>query len=292
MLSFAEVRQQFDALIKQRRVLCAVHRSIYCGNVMENTYKGFCAGFRAGADMIELDTAATTDGDYFLVHDGMEPRLLDNGGNVTQATTAEFAARKYLNTCRSVVGNPEKFIDVMPKMRGKGLINVDRSWRYWGKGLLQVMDGFGMYPQLLIKCPAEDQAALDALEQSGLPFMLMPMVRRPEDLRAVYKRKLNLVAAEILFAEEDSPLISAEFIKELKDRHIAVWINAITMSNGEAWSNISAGHDDDRAVLENADAGWGWLIDRGADIIQTDWPTMLYCYLQKRFPETRSGLFA
>ena len=33
------------------------------------------------------------------------------------------------------------------------------------------------------------------------------------------------------------------------------------------------------------DGGWGWLIDRGYDILQTDWPLSLRVYGQRKYPE-------
>lgn len=290
MLDFECARSAFDALLKKRVVLNAVHRAIVCGNLMENTYRGFLAGFRSGGDMIELDVAATLDGIYYLIHDGMELRVLGSKESVLDSWSADFDTRQYRNTCGSCIGAPERFLDVLPRLLGKGLINVDRSWRYWGSGFLDHLAKLSMFDQLLIKCPADDLPALDALEQSGYPFLFMPMVRKADELRALYARRLNLVAAELLFPTEDSELLHPSLIGELKDRRIAVWMNAITMSNDE-WSNISAHHDDDGAVLGDPDAHWGWLIDQGADIIQTDWPTMLYCYLRKRFPESRPELF-
>lgn len=157
-------------------------------------------------------------------------------------------------------------------------------------GLLDMFAEFNMSDQLLFKCPADDQTALSAFEDAGHPFLFMPMVRNASEMRAIYERKIILVAAELLFSTEDSELLRPEFIRELKDRRIAIWMNAITMPNDE-WSNISAHHDDDGAMLGGPDMNWGWLIDHGADIVQTDWPTMLHCYLQSRFPESRQELF-
>ena len=33
--------------------------------------------------------------------------------------------------------------------------------------------------------------------------------------------------------------------------------------------------------LESEDKGWGKIVEMGADIIQTDWPLHLSCYLKK-----------
>ena len=42
---------------------------------------------------------------------------------------------------------------------------------------------------------------------------------------------------------------------------------------------LTAGHTDDIAVSADPHYGWGWLINRGFNIIQTDWPLALSNYL-------------
>ena len=45
--------------------------------------------------------------------------------------------------------------------------------------------------------------------------------------------------------------------------------------------HLTLGCDDDTALLESEDKGWGKIVEMGADIIQTDWPLHLSCYLEK-----------
>jgi glycerophosphoryl diester phosphodiesterase len=45
---------------------------------------------------------------------------------------------------------------------------------------------------------------------------------------------------------------------------------------------ISAGHNDDVALFGDTDNGWGWLVDKGFDIIQTDWVLQLITYLKEK----------
>ena len=45
--------------------------------------------------------------------------------------------------------------------------------------------------------------------------------------------------------------------------------------------NGQFGHDDDRAVeLNQKDESWGWLLEKGASLIQTDRPAQLLQYLK------------
>ena len=45
---------------------------------------------------------------------------------------------------------------------------------------------------------------------------------------------------------------------------------------------LIARHTDDAAVAGNRDFGWGWLIDKGFDILQTDFTAQLRRYIKER----------
>ena len=56
---------------------------------------------------------------------------------------------------------------------------------------------------------------------------------------------------------------------------VPVWINSL-------WPSLNGGHDDDRAVEQHEeDQAWGWLLQQGASLIQTDRPAQLIRYLKK-----------
>ena len=61
-----------------------------------------------------------------------------------------------------------------------------------------------------------------------------------------------------------------------KDGKIA-WGNSIQFS---AKKILSAGHNDDISLSGDPDAGWGWLIRHGFDIIQTDWVCAVKNYVE------------
>ena len=45
---------------------------------------------------------------------------------------------------------------------------------------------------------------------------------------------------------------------------------------------LYGGLNDDVSIIERPDKGWGKLMDKGIEIIQTDWPALLYDYRAKR----------
>ncbi|MEG2434659.1 MAG: hypothetical protein RSB25_23755, partial [Acinetobacter sp.] len=60
------------------------------------------------------------------------------------------------------------------------------------------------------------------------------------------------------------------------ERNIRLWVNALSLGGG---MDMSAHHDDDVSMTRSADEGWGWLVQHGAGIIQTDWTSELRHYL-------------
>ena len=60
---------------------------------------------------------------------------------------------------------------------------------------------------------------------------------------------------------------------ETFERNLQAEESRFSLVNGNFY--LAGGHDDDASVLGHPEQGWGWLMDRGFDIIQTDW--VLHC---------------
>lgn len=57
-----------------------------------------------------------------------------------------------------------------------------------------------------------------------------------------------------------------------------LWGNAILYSSRVP---LAAGHSDDVSLTDDPAKGWGWLADKGFDIIQTDWTKHCVDYLKE-----------
>ena len=71
----------------------------------------------------------------------------------------------------------------------------------------------------------------------------------------------------------------ADYIRSHKEKGRLLWCNAILYN---CKKQLSGGHTDDAAVTGDPDYGWGWIVDKGFDIIQTDWVMPLKMYLKSR----------
>lgn len=71
---------------------------------------------------------------------------------------------------------------------------------------------------------------------------------------------------------------SREYIDMLHADGMIAFGNAIVFNYKTV---LSAGHTDDISVTEDPALGWGWLADRGFDVIQTDYTYQCNDYLIK-----------
>ena len=90
---------------------------------------------------------------------------------------------------------------------------------------------------------------------------------------------INYIGAELVFKTEESSVIQPEYIESMKKRGKTLWGNAVLYNYKIP---LSAGHTDDVSMIDDPDKGWGWLVDHGFDIIQTDWTYQCCKYLKDR----------
>ncbi|MNH38544.1 hypothetical protein D3C79_995990 [compost metagenome] len=106
----------------------------------------------------------------------------------------------------------------------------------------------------------------------------MPIVNITKpDARAVitdFSKHLKPVAFELVFNTDTVAILKdLSFIRKSGSK---IWINTL-------WPSLNGGHHDDMAVEENkAEQSWGWVINKGATMIQTDRPKELIEYLRKK----------
>lgn len=262
-----------------RGILIAAHRGCAGGNIACNTIEAFEAALQQGADILEMDLFRTTDERLYLFHTGKERVQLNRDIDVTKLSSTEIKKLHYVN---SDFFETEQCIndldDVLEALKGRCLLNLDRCWNDWGL-VKKYVERHGMREQVILKSHP-DEKYFEALEEIAPDYMYMPILTESDVcMESLEKRRIRLIGAECVFASEDSEVVSAEFISKMKSKGMLLWGNAILYSYQVP---LSAGHSDDISVTGHPDAGWGWLADRGFDMIQTDWPGMLKNYLSKR----------
>ena len=277
---YADNNTLLNRKFAENRVLICVHRGSSHGNIIQNTTLAYKAAIMQGADIVETDTTATTDGVVLSIHDGIEKHLLQCDRNATKMTSAQIQAIAPINA----IGEPsdyhiQKLSDVLDYLRHDELINIDRTWRAEGL-VLPLLDQFPyMARQAILKAPLRHRSIIEELNAHPVKYMFMPICYSLKEVDEVLKYdSLNLVGVELIARTPKDELFSDEAIAYIHSKNLFCWANAITLFTKEMKPDLFGGLDDDVSISKGPEYGWGKLIDKGIDVIQTDWPALLKNY--------------
>ena len=276
---YSKINSLLNKKFSERSTLIAVHRGTASGTIVENTILSQVASLQSGGDMIEVDVVRSTDGKYYAFHDGNEYRLLKKRKNIREMSSKEIESLIYYCPIGEAIEyKVEKLETILEYFKGKDvLINIDRAWDYF-EDLLKFFDSYNMEKQLVFKSVPKKEF-LDIFTDHSVKYMYMPIVSKKEEVdAAVSQKNLNLVGFEVLAESEKDIFLDKKYLSGLKKKGYFCWINAIRLNDVR---KLYAGYDDNVSIIEGGDKGWGVLIERGADIIQTDWPFLLEKYLNK-----------
>ena len=266
-------------ILSQKKPLLAAHRGVCGANIPCNTLAAYAIALQQGADIIELDVSKSLDGELFAFHPGMEPVYLKCGKMISEMTAKEVREVPLLNQDEVPTHYRVPTLEeALAFLKDKAYINVDKFWTDV-EGITACIRRAGVERQAIVKTYLEEDA-LREVEKFARDLMFMPMVRhKDESTEMLLKRNINLIGNEVLFDRETDEVISDAYIAELHRKGLLIWANAIVYNEKDV---ISAGHTDDVSLTEDPDLGWGWLIRKKVDIIQTDWPLMLKQYIDSR----------
>ena len=270
-----------DRLFEEGRshTLVAAHRGASGGNIPCNTLAAYGIALRQGADIVEIDVARSRDGQLFTFHPGMEKAHLHSETEIRDMTASEVETLRFFNQDDTPTPYAVSTLDeTLDFLEGKCYINVDKFWTFMPE-IAAAIRAHGMEKQVIVKTPCEEKY-FDELERVAPDFAFIPMVRTTDDVTdGLLRRGIRYAGAEVIFRDENDPVTSKAYIDKMHDQGLLVWVNAIVYDTRAV---ISGGHTDDGALTGDPDAHWGWMLDRGFDIIQTDWCSMLKSYIAGR----------
>lgn len=260
--------------------LIAAHRGAASGNIPCNTWVAYEAALMQGADIIELDVSRSADGELFVFHPGEEPNHLRCDRLIKDMTADEVRKLRYVNMDNKPTELGVSTLDeIFERLKNRCIINIDK-FPFYMEDIARAVRRHGMVDQVIVKTNAKPEL-FDAVEQIApdLPYMIF--ARCSDDVSEMLKgRKMNYRGTEIIFESEDCPVAQHAYIERMHKLGLKVWANAIVFNYLKV---LSAGHNDDISVAGRPDEGWGWLIDLGVDMIQTDWPGMLRQYMNTKY---------
>ena len=272
-----------NALLQARRergVLIAAHRGVSGGNIPCNSLAAFEAALRQGADMLETDLALSGDGQLLIFHPKKEKAHLNKDIHLNEMTMEQIRELRFVNIDNDPTAYGILTLDeFLERFKNRCLINLDHGWDDDMGLMIDAVRRHAMEEQVLIKAPAKLKYA-QIMEELAPDMMFMPIYKEEDTMTELLEQmNVNFVGAELVFAREDSVFASEAYIRSHQDKGRLLWANPILYYYK---SQLTGGHNDDVAVTGDPEFGWGWLVDKGFDILQTDWVMPLRSFLDNR----------
>ena len=264
------------------RIIIVAHRGSCGGNIPCNTLASYGIAVSHGADMIEVDVNKSADGTLWILHPKMEYKHLNYLGtegktSLSELTDEEIRRLRYVNYDRDYTQfGLCTFDEVLDRFKGRCYINVDKFWEN-PREISDAIRAHGMENQIIVKTSPKAEL-FDIIEEYAPEIQYLPILKNDNGVHEeLMRRNINYVGAEVVFNSEENYVGTTDFIEKLHSAGMLVWANAI-IYNYKA--QLAAGHSDDTSLTVDPDLGWGWLADRGYDIIQTDWVLAMRQYLE------------
>ena len=273
-----EIEMNLISKVQQKKVLLVAHRGTCGGNIPCNSAMAFKAALRGGADVVELDVEKSADGVLFVQHPGMEKihlRMMDPISGFPARVVEQF---RLSNTeLKATQYSILRLEDALNMLKGKCIVNIDKFCKH-PKEISELVYKLGMEDQVLVKTHYKPEY-LEDVERYAPDLPIMVMTREGQSVHAeLMRRRINYVGLEVLFSSEEEDAASDQFIRRLHDDGKIVWANAIVYNY---LTVLAAGHNDDISMAEDPELGWGWLADKGFDLIQTDFVWQCREFLEK-----------
>lgn len=266
-------------LYNNDNVQVVAHRGAAGSNIPCNTIPAFDIALKGGASILEMDLFKSTDGKIFIFHTGKEPYQLNKNIDLTKLDSEEIKKLRLINVdFYPTQWGINSFDDVLEHFKGRCILNLDRIGDCI-PDVIKAVERHNMKDQVLLK-HAPIPSVLKIIEDVAPDYMFMPIYMEEDNVSGIIeKMNINYIGAELVFKTEESPVIQPEYIESMKKRGKTLWGNAVLYNYKIP---LSAGHTDDVSMIDDPDKGWGWLVDHGFDIIQTDWTYQCCKYLKDR----------
>ena len=260
---------------KSDYVMIFAHRGDW-RNAPENSLQAYQNCIDAGFDGIEVDVQLTKDSVLVMMHDRTLDRTTTGKGNVSDYTLEEIKQLYLRNPIRVVTRQKvPTFDEVLALAKGKILIQVDK-WPKVADKVIETARKHGCLNQIVLR-GTKDSRQLQELYGDWLSEVIyIPVLsckgEGDDEKLNDYMNHVKTPVIGISFNQEDAPVLKR--VPEIKKRGFRIWYNSL-------WATFNGGHDDERSVNE-PEEGYGWLLEKEADIIFSDHPFLLEEYLKKK----------
>ena len=275
----AQAQQKVEQLIEtlkdadSKKVMVVAHRGDW-RNAPENSLLAIQLCIDMGIDMVEIDVQQTKDGHLVLLHDKTLDRTTTGKGKVADWTLDSLKTLYLRNGLgRATYHKIPTLEEAMLVAKGKILVNLDKCYDYF-PDVYQVLEKSGTVHQVVMKGSHPYNKVKTDFGPLLDKIFYMPIVNldKPDAQRIIreFQQKLKPVAFELVFASDTSRVLDS--FDKIKRKGSRVWVNSL-------WASLNAGRDDDLAETD-VEASYGWIIGKGANMIQTDRLEPLLDYLR------------
>ena len=255
-------------------IIAVAHRAAWTQTIPENSMAAIQRAIDLGVDIVEIDIRMTSDQQLVLFHDKDLSPDSNGSGKVSEKTFKEVQ-KLYLKNAKGELTNHRipTLKEALLLMKGKVLIYLDKTLKY--RELVEkALEETGTKDQAIFY--GEDAFSKSQVSHFLTDYMFIPSLEEDQKNPGAYIKNYldntNTVGFVVRFPVDDTPLLEA--IAEIRKRGSSAWVGTMTASQ-------AGGHWDDLAV-KNPNQHWGWLIERGVNIICTNRPEPLMKYLRAK----------
>lgn len=267
---------------KSDYVIVIAHRGDW-RHAPENSIPAIEGVIAMGADVVELDVQRTADGVLVMSHDGRVDRCTDGTGLIKEMTYDQLKNFHLKRDNGEVVDSLHILTlrEALMCTKDRICVNLDKGYNYYDQ-ILELTEELGVTKQVLIKswidCPTADAV----MSKHSTNMLYMPVINlwdsASRDNADSYLKGTVPIAFEVCMKTWDDGLFEA-YSRWMLTMNSKVWVNTL-------WPSISGGPLTDDASAWNGkstpDAVYGRLLDHGVSMIQTDNPSELVQYLEKK----------
>jgi len=257
------------------RIFVVAHRADW-RNFPENSLAAIDGSIALGVDAAEIDLQLTKDGVLIVLHDATVDRTTTGQGRIGDLTLQEAKALRL----RDGLGSPT--VHTVPTLRetlnhvsGRIVLNLDKGYRHLAQ-VMPLLEELKATRQVILKGP---QPVAELKAQHGEVwnrFAYMPVANFDRagalDFVREWVTHATPCAVEIVFSRWDANV--EEAFRICRGAGVRIWINTL-------WPHLCGGRSDDRALDDPEDV-YGWFIERGVTVFQTDRPRQLMEFLSER----------
>lgn len=240
------------------KVLIAAHRGAHL-DAPENSLKGFQQTIDMGIDIIELDVRCTKDGQLVVIHDKTVNRTTNGQGAVDSFTFDEIRKLKLMFNGKPTDQRIPALREALLLAKGKILVDLDIKSASCIEKIMQEVKETGTENTCFFFVGEAQHVTM--LKQRDAKFRTLLRTHSEKEAREA----LAVVKPEAIHIDPSHH--TEETVAFIKQHGARVWINALD--------------DVDKKAAGGNPAAFEEVLEKGANIIQTDQPALLKKYLEE-----------